>query len=187
MPHPLTALQHGEMLTVSLAEKNGKAKYNTEGVWWQCVFSTRQSYKLRHRQLQVPQPAQTTVGQRQKRILWHLRAKVYRFILKTLSFPKGKEKYRLCCTRCLCAPVSLSPLNYFPVGTESIYPHTHIYSIYTHTHISAHMHIRIYIIICISESCLRFQGQLRIQKKGSKCWHNPGLMGNQRICDCKAW
>lgn len=149
------------------SEGNGKAKHGTEQVCWQCVFSTCQPYKLGHRQLQVPQPAQITVGQRQKRILWHLGAKLYRLILKPLSFPKGKEKYRLCCTRCLLCTCIIKPVEQFSSG-DWVYLSIHIYihSLYTHTYIyvCTHIHICIYINICISQSCLQLQWQLGIQK-----------------------
>lgn len=138
MPHQLTALQQTVMFMVSLTETNGRAKHSTGGFCWQYDFSTCQLYKLRLRQLQVSQPAQSTVQLWQKQILWHLRAKFYRLVLKSLGFPKDKEKYRLCCTRCLCESASLSPVNNFPAVARSLYTHTH-------THTSTLINIYIYM------------------------------------------
>lgn len=116
---PLTASQHSEVITHC---DKWESKIQTEGVCWQCAFNACQLYKLRHQQLQVPHPAQITVGQRQKQILWHLRDKLYRLVLKPLSIPEGK----LCCTRYFCASVSLSLSKIFQWGLSlSIY--THVY------------------------------------------------------------
>lgn len=139
MPYQLTALQQTVMFTVSLTETNGRAKHSTGGFCWQYDFSACQLYKLRHRQLQVSQPTQSTVELRQKQILWHLRAKFNRLVLKSLGFPKDKEKYSLCCTRCLCEPASLSLMNNFPAVAGSLYTHTH-------THIYTDMYIHLYAL-----------------------------------------
>lgn len=152
----LTPLQLLSTVRWSHTEKWESRMHTGGGVCWQCAFHACWSYKLRHQQLQVPHPAQITGGQRQRQILWHLRAKFYRLVLKPLSFPEGKS----CCTRYLCASVSLSLSNISQQGFGlNICIHIYIYTRKTHIniHICTHIHVFLYKIICISQSCLWLQ------------------------------
>lgn len=158
--------------------------------WGDLLTVCFQPYERGHRRLQVPQPARITVGQRQKWILWHLRAQLYRLIAKPLRFPEGKEKYGPCCARCLCAPVSLSWTT-FQRGL-GWYSYT---GTYTHTLVDTPVQVdtgapsplgtQTQSPVTAKPPAVGWQ--LGIQKQRSSRRHGAGLPENHIIWDCSLW